>query len=453
MDNFYVCLFAILLVATGAIEYANLRRSRASDNNMPVFTASFLTFRNNYIFVYSLMMAGDWLQGPYVYALYSHYGYSTGDIGRLFIAGFGSSLIVGTFVGSLADNIGRKKIALVYCATYIASCLTKHWSDYNVLLLGRFFGGVATSLLFSVFESWLVAEHFSRGFETVWLGATFSKAVFFGNGVVAIASGILANYLVRDMDFGPVAPFDAAICFLTIGAVIIMTTWTENYGEKSMDGQAISLSSSFSAALQDIKNSKKIFLLGCMQAAFEGAMYTFVFLWTPALSPAGQDIPHGFIFATMMVACMLGSAYAGKLLTSEQKPEFYMVKVFGVSAVSMLVPVIAPFLLGNNTPIGATNGMNTSGFAQLIAFCVFEVCVGMFWPSFMQMRSRYVPEEHRATIINIFRIPLNLFVCTILYNVDSFETTSLFMMCGVFLAIATICMAKFESITTVTSIV
>lgn len=48
--------------------------------------------------------AGDWLQGPYVYALYQHYGFDRGDIGRLFIAGFGASMILGTVVGSLADK-------------------------------------------------------------------------------------------------------------------------------------------------------------------------------------------------------------------------------------------------------------------------------------------------------------------------------------------------------------
>ena len=48
--------------------------------------------------------AGDWLQGPYVYALYAGYGFSKGDIGKLFIAGFGSSMVFGTVVGSLADK-------------------------------------------------------------------------------------------------------------------------------------------------------------------------------------------------------------------------------------------------------------------------------------------------------------------------------------------------------------
>jgi hypothetical protein len=37
--------------------------------------------------------------------------------------------------------------------------VTKHFNNFTVLLVGRLFCGVATSLLNSAFESWLVAEH------------------------------------------------------------------------------------------------------------------------------------------------------------------------------------------------------------------------------------------------------------------------------------------------------
>ena len=43
----------------------------------------------------------------------------------LFVAGFGSSMFFGTFIGSLADRLGRKRFCLLYAALYIASCLTK----------------------------------------------------------------------------------------------------------------------------------------------------------------------------------------------------------------------------------------------------------------------------------------------------------------------------------------
>jgi len=48
--------------------------------------------------------ATDWLQGPYIYALYDSYGISTHDIERLFVAGYGSSMVFGTIVGSVADK-------------------------------------------------------------------------------------------------------------------------------------------------------------------------------------------------------------------------------------------------------------------------------------------------------------------------------------------------------------
>jgi hypothetical protein len=51
-----------------------------------------------------------------------------------------------------------------------------------------------------------------------------------------------------------------------------------------------------------------------------------------------------------------------------------------------------------------------------------QLLVGIFWPSIMKLRSQYVPEDIRATILNLFRVPLNLFVCLILYNVRAAAT-------------------------------
>ena len=43
-------------------------------------TPAFKRFQAQYLFVYFLVMAGDWLQGPYVYALYASYGFSQENI-------------------------------------------------------------------------------------------------------------------------------------------------------------------------------------------------------------------------------------------------------------------------------------------------------------------------------------------------------------------------------------
>lgn len=72
-----------------------------------------------------------------------------------------------------------------------------------------------------------------RGFDQQWLSLTFSKAIFLGNGLVAILSGLFGNFLVDSMNLGPVSPFDAAAVFLSIGMAIILSSWTENYGDAS----------------------------------------------------------------------------------------------------------------------------------------------------------------------------------------------------------------------------
>ncbi len=122
-------------------------------------SGEFVAFQRQYLLIYVVVMMSDWLQGPYVYALYKAYGFSKLEIGQLFVAGFSSSMIFGTFVGSLADKLGRKRMALCFCVVYGASCATKLSPNFAVLMAGRLLAGVATSLLFSVFEAWLVSEH------------------------------------------------------------------------------------------------------------------------------------------------------------------------------------------------------------------------------------------------------------------------------------------------------
>lgn len=426
MEVFYYMVFGILGVVVAATELSKSNKDRINTSS------TFNSFKNNYLFVYSLMMAGDWLQGPYVYYLYSTYGYGKGDIGQLFIAGFGSSMLFGTIVGSLADKQGRKRACVTYCITYILSCITKHSSQYKILMLGRILGGIATSLLFSAFESWLVAEHNKRGFEQQWLSITFSKAIFLGNGVVAILAGLLGNTLVDALALGPVAPFDAASCFLTIGMFVILFSWTENYGDPSENKDLLT---QFRGAAVAIASDEKIALLGAIQSLFEGSMYTFVFLWTPALSPNDEDIPHGFIFATFMLSSMFGSSLASRLMARQApRVESYMQIVFAVSAASLLLPIVTSFLVAPSKEKGGS--ISFAGCIQLLGFCAFEACVGLFWPSIMKMRSQYIPEEARSTIMNFFRIPLNIFVCIVLYNVDAFPMTVMFGMCSIFLFVA-----------------
>eukprot|EP00923_Selenidium_pygospionis_P008048 GHVN01013643.1.p1 GENE.GHVN01013643.1~~GHVN01013643.1.p1 ORF type:complete len:498 (+),score=26.97 GHVN01013643.1:202-1494(+) len=352
-------------------------------------------------------MAADWLQGPYVYALYAEYGFSRSEIATLFVVGFGTSGVVGVFVGALADRFGRKKACICYCFLYIISCLTKHVNNFYVLLLGRFTGGTATSMLFTVFDAWMVHEHHHKKFELLWLNQTFSRATF-GNGLVAIACGLLASAVVTT--FGKVGPFDVSIIVCICLATIIWFTWNENYGKPSQIGGDESFFAAVRSAFQTMWDKIDIVLCGSVQACFESSMYTFVFMWTPSLP---DHINHGLIFACFMTAVIIGSALAAEMKTSKFTLEGTLVLMFIGAAFSLLVPVFFP--LENSL--------------KLLSFIVFEVCCGIYFPTFYTLRSIIVPDEARATITNIFRIPLNVIVVMVCLFAGSSQLSSIFLFC------------------------
>lgn len=397
---------------------------------------AFYRFQRTYLCVYLLATASDWMQGPYIYALYDAYGLSTHDIEVLFVAGYASSMVFGTVVGSVADKYGRRKNCLVFAALYGLSCFTKHFNSFSILLVGRLLSGVSTSLLCSAFESWMVCEFHKEGFDSNLLSSIFSHVVI-GNSLVAIFSGIMAQATADQ--FGYVAPFDMAIFLLLVLSLLIVFSWGENYGD-----QTAKPLQNFKTALATIRSNRKILCLGLIQMLFEGSMYTFVLEWTPALmateretSAANEaeitsgtqqkteddhhvDIPYGYIFSSFMVAIMIGSSLF-KLLSRATCVESFMRPVLLLSSVALMLPILFP----------------KSQIIVLLSFILFEICVGIFWPSLGTMRGKYIPEANRATIMNLFRVPLNLIVVVVL--TQNFPMPVIFQCCVVFLMVASLC--------------
>ena len=111
--------------------------------------SEFNAFQREYLAVYLVIMLADWLQGTNMYTLYSGYGVS---VSTLFLTGFSSSLVFGTFVGLLVDAYGRKRACVLFCLLEIAINVMEHVPSMPVLLLGRVLGGISTSY-FSVRSS------------------------------------------------------------------------------------------------------------------------------------------------------------------------------------------------------------------------------------------------------------------------------------------------------------
>lgn len=403
METFYhvsmVPLFAVTLVL------AWFTRPKLSNEQLP---PGFWEHQWKYIVVWAPAIMADWFQGPYVYALYASYGFSGSEIAELFVAGFGSSMVFGTFVGSFADSWGRKRCAVLYCVLYILSCLTKHSSDYAMLMLGRVTGGIATSLLFSTFECWMVGEHCGRrGFSGSLLRYMFG-VMFFVMYLTAIIAGVMAqaaaDYKVltkvegyRTMHYGGyTAPFDLSIVMLVITIPLICFLWEENYGDEQANAGMLQ---SLGHAVQVMKSSWKIGAVCIIVSCFEGSMYAFVFNWTPALDSKEVPPPYGLIFSAFMMACMCGSSIFS-LIDANTPPSRILLPLFGLATAGLF---LSNFFCG------------TSHLGFVFAgFLLFEFCIGIYFPAMSSLKSEVVPEEARAGVYNIFRVPLNAVVVGLL---------------------------------------
>jgi len=380
-------------------------------------------FQRVYLLVFLAAMLADWLQGPFVYALYQGYGIDREHNGYLFVAGFASSAFFGTFVGAAADQHGRKKFALLYCVTYFGHCCTKHMSHFAVLTIGRILGGVSTSLLFSVFESWLVSESQRKGFTGEQLGNTLSLA-YFGSSLCAIAAGQLGELAAGMKSLtevgggiyygGYVTPFDLALIFLVVCVILITKTWSENYGQDTGKG------SNLVEGLKVVMEKKQVLFCGLIASSFESSMFIFVFNWTPCLMEEGVPTPpFGHVFSCFMIMCMLGSrifAYLSGVMSIEQIGLITMV----ISALSHLMIILSSDVV-----------------IRFFAFLVFEACVGLYFPMIGTLKGDIVPEDMRSTIYNIYRFPLN--VAVLLPLLMNFSITTTFIVTTSILVNAAVC--------------
>lgn len=280
---------------------------------------------------------------------------------------------------------------------------------------------MATSLLFSVFESWMIFEHNRRAFPSDWLTQTLSLATF-GNGLVAVGSGVLADAVVPSM--GYVGPFMVALLVLVIVAAVVSPSWTENYGDSKID-----MYDTFVNPINILRNNPRILLLGLVQSLFEASMYTFVFMWTPALQgPKEENLPFGLIFACYMTCVMIGASLFGVLVRSHP-PDRISRGVLLCAALCLVVPCLT-----------------TDQHLLFAAFLAFEVCCGVWFPTIGTLRGQVIPESARAALMNFFRVPLNFLVCVVLLKVQALSTPIVFAIVCAWLFIAFILNTIFASL-------
>ncbi|KAL8287397.1 hypothetical protein RQP46_003255 [Phenoliferia psychrophenolica] len=324
---FYASILLMLGLVTAGAGYlqsgsSNERIALGSDKDEPRTQAdasSIKKFKINYLVVYCLVVGADWVQGPHIYSLYhDEYGIDIHTIAWLFVIGFMSAGLTAPYVGLMADRYGRKAMCLLFTIAYGLACVTKMFPSIPILAAGRLLAGAATSILFSVFESWLVSSAKSRSFTDGELGELLGRAALC-NGLVATASGVFSDAAVT-LTGSYRTPFVASGILLIIGGALIRSNWSENYG--GGDTAVRSERPPLTAAVAILLKSPPLLAIAGAMCAFESSMYFFVFSWVPELmdaaSPGDAALPLGLIFSSFMVAMMIGSLSYNYLLSKRQ---------------------------------------------------------------------------------------------------------------------------------------
>lgn len=252
--DLYHATFACSIVLNSLVLYQSQKRShKALEPGSPLKSEqkervdsdpeALSKLKRRFFPIYLLVNAADWLQGPYIYPIYKgehvlcvkgcdsadelldEKGLTEQTVAFLFMIGFVSAGISASFAGTFADRYGRKTACLAFCVIYALSCTTLFTDNLSILFLGRILGGISGTLLWSVFESWMVAEFnqlMLSDAEPI-LSGIFSTMTT-ANTCVAIAAGILAEWLVRSAGTAK-APFLASIACLAVAFVAISRFW------------------------------------------------------------------------------------------------------------------------------------------------------------------------------------------------------------------------------------
>ncbi|KNE56576.1 hypothetical protein AMAG_02372 [Allomyces macrogynus ATCC 38327] len=263
--------------------------------------------------------------------------------------------------------------------------------------------------MYSVFEAWMTSEFIARGYPPDALGGLFSMAMTLNSGM-AILAGLLANF-ATDFSGTSRTPFLLAMVPALISALVIATTWNENYGRTTAG------SGQWQSLVRAIRADVSIVLVGAIQACFESAMFGFVCLYGPALDAlnvlpeSSGALPFGIIFATFMVFSMAGPSLCGAFPHMPCEP---------LAVLALILAFTSLLASSVSESLGCT----------FITFCVFEMAVGLYFPAISALRSRIIPDSVRGTAMSVFQVPLNLLVVAVLARVGTDPVDQVLQMCA-----------------------
>ncbi|KAL9575769.1 hypothetical protein ACKAV7_000126 [Fusarium commune] len=197
--------------------------------------------------------------------------------------------------------------------------------------------------------------------------------------------------------------------FLWVYGLAMAAEWlqAENCGTP---GRSLTAETSWKASAISLMKDPNLVILTLAMCFFEGSVYVMLYSWPQAIMSARAhervwaNPPFGTMFAGLMGAMSLGSflfLHASREANSIQLSSRTIQLASSISASALLLTILL-----------------RDELSRFWALCLFEICVGLYYPSMAYLKGRLVQEERRGRVYGLMRVPLNFFTVLCLTTVS-----------------------------------
>lgn len=395
--------FLILLILVVLLQgFSVLFFKKGNQNTNPLF----VSFQKSYLLFASVVTFADWLNAPYLYKLYSSYGFLEEQVVIIYVCGLISALFFDIASGYLVMVYREEVVFKVSTILYAVSCAMKISSGYGTLIISRILCGAATSLMFTAQESWYVKYHVMYyDFPPEWIPQTQSK-VAKASSFVAISAGVIAYFSTEFMELGAITPTLLSIPMVLLSNALfpgsdvkaglgIGTQKKLSDDERKEQGR-LHLKS-YVRGMKKVGENKQFLMIGSIKALFESVICLFVFLWTPVLDH--HNPPLGLVFSSFMAANVVGCFLHECATASFKNTRSFMLFVVSLACCAVLLCAVST---------APTNEFPIVSFAS---FLLFEFAAGFYFPTMVSLHRETGLTELGRVVNAWFKIPVNMLAC------------------------------------------
>ena len=189
---------------------------------------------------------------------------------------------------------------------------------------------------------------------------------------------------------------------------VIQFLWSEN--ELRISNESIGFC--YKEAFIEL-GKREVLTVGISESITQAIQNLYLFLWTPILLASSETpINIGFIYLCM-VSCIFCGTKFFETSVIYLKMNLYAVLISCLAAITIILFTI--FYVNNF-------------FIRLCMFSILNGTYGLYTPLYSIIKYKILQEKHRALLMNMFRVPLNIYVIIVLLLlkfIDPFKVTLL----------------------------